>query len=382
MADQAAAAAAAAAADLAQAAADIQNNMGSKARLVLPVFEGKLDGQATRNFLSKVDGYSAVTRLTPQETAQAVAFALLPGSAADHWLTNLKEREEAVASAWDTLRPRMVTRFCPALTATEKAAAVDGCRQGRNEEILTFRDQCESTQLLLDRDMDPVLKANPNVASYTAHYEGGILGLFLRGMREEGGLKSHVNAALGCTTLNEFVEAAVRYERHITKIKVVVAELHQGQQHDESEEESDEREIAALRARQASRRTAGKKSDGARSGGSSSGPWRAKGKANTSAQSGPTTPRLCWSCQSPTHLNRDCPNKKPFRGGGGGGAGGNNAFKGNSAALNEMVANAGMTYLLQQQQEQQQIQYEHASNTSGRFSNIDSLDYFQRPNFV
>lgn len=356
---------------LAAATADLQATMGSKARLVLPVFEGKLDGQATRNFVTKVDGYARVTRLNNEETAQAVAFAMVPGSAADHWLINLKEREADVADAWDALRPRLITRFSPALTATEKAAAVDGCKQGKHEEVPRFRDQCETIQLLLDRDMDDDLKINANAANYAIHFNAGILSLFLRGLREEGGLKSHVNAAINCATLTDFVTAATKYERHITKaVRVVVAELqqehHGGVEDDDSDEE---REIAALRAKQASRRQGGKKGDGRTGGGN--GQWKAKNKNAPTSSSGTSGPRLCWSCQSASHLNRECPNKKkmttykPSMGGGGGGGG-----VSGTAIVNAIQAGFQNMWRQEPQYDQQSNQSEHSS----RFSNIDSLD--------
>jgi hypothetical protein len=213
--------------------------------------------------------------------------------------------------------------------------------------------------------MDNALKTNANAASYTIHFNAGILNLFLRGLREEGGLKSHVNAAIGCVTLTDFVSAATKYERHITKaVRVVVAELQQGQHHGDVEDDGsdDEREIAALRAKQAARRNGGK-SEGRTGGGN--GQWKPKNKNAPTSSSGTSGPRLCWSCQSPSHLNRDCPNKKKvaaFRPNTGGGSGGNG-----SAIVNAIQA--GFQNLWRQEP-----QFDQQSEHSSRFSNIDSLD--------
>ena len=368
------------AAEAMQAVIDLQANMGSKARLNMPIFEGKLDLHTTRTFVDRVDGYARVTRLTNEETAQAVAFAMVPGSTAAKWLANIKQRTPDDADAWDALRPRLLRRFSPALTASEKAVEVDGCKQTKAQDVQTFMDHCETTQLMLDLDMADDRKTGGQAANYALHLNEGILGLFLRGLREEGGLKSHVNAALGCTTVQQHLDAAIKYERHITKATkvAIVAELQQGQ-HDETsegEDADDQQEIANLRAKQASRRNGGKKSDGGRNG-SSSNPGKGKGAAGPSG--GPTRPRLCWSCQSPSHLNRDCPDKKPmpFRGGGGGGGGGNNKGGGfGSNAINEMITKfgvAGIQALMQQAP--QQIQYDQQSE---RFSDINSLHYQQQ----
>ena len=365
-----------------QAIVDLQANMGSKARMNMPIFDGMLDTQATRTFLDLVDGYARVTRLNNEETAQAVAFAMVPGSAAAKWLANLRQRTPARAGDWDELRPLILRRFTPTLTASEKAAEVAKCRQTKNQDVQTFMDHCESVQLTLDLDMADDRKTGGQAANYALHVNEGILGLFLGGLREEGGLKSHVNAALGCTTLQEHLDAAVKYERHITKATkvAVVAELQQGRHDEASEGEDldDLQEIANLRAKQASRRNGGKKSDGGRNSGSSN-PGKGKGAAGPSG--GPTRPRLCWSCQSPSHLNRDCPDKKPtpFRGGGGGGGGssGKNGGYG-AAAINEMITKfgvAGIQALMQQGTPQ--IQYDQQSQGE-RFSDINSLSYQQQ----
>jgi hypothetical protein len=349
-----------------QAAADLAGNLGNKARLTLPTFDGKMDLHATRNFLDKVDGYAAVTRLNAAETAQAVAFAVVANSPADLWLTNLKERSPDDAQDWARLRPLMNTRFAPTLTASEKAAAVDGCTQGRHQEVPAFRDQCESVQLLLDREMDNALKTGGNADNYRTHFQGGILNLFLRGLRDEGGLKSHTNGALACVSLADFVNAATRYERHITKsIKVVVA----GIDEDYSDnDDNDRQEIAALKAKQANRRQGGKKNTTA----------KRHVPATTAARPG-TAPRLCWSCQSPDHMNRDCPvqKKSPFRGNKT--AGGNNtgqAGYNHAAIVNEVVAKC-----VQSMMAPQALQYDQSSthgSHSDRFSDVNSIHYVQQ----
>ena len=343
-----------------QVAADLQANLGNKARLVLPVFQGKNDAHATRNFIDKVDGYATVTRLSTEEAAQAVAFAMQPGSPADLWLANLKVTDHANTLTWLLLKPLLLARFSPALTASEKAAVVDACRQGKHEDVQTFKDQCETVQILLDRDMDDAMKTAGNLANYRLQFSKSVLGLFLRGLREDQGLKSHVNASLNCTTLADYADSATRYERHITKaIKVTVAELNQSGEADSEDGESDEeREVAILRARQAAK----KKSNGSNA---KKGNGNGKAKAiRTSAapQRGPGGPRLCWTCQSSNHLNRDCPEKTTTRTNGQGGGGG-----GGGPSINELLMNAGREALLQQYQ--RKMQYNH----NQQMGQIDAL---------
>ncbi len=315
----AAAAAAAVAADLQAGGAGGQPN---RARLTLPLFEGKNDALVTRNFIKKVEGYQAVCRLTDAETAQAVAFAMVQGSVADMWLANLLERNEDRATNWPTLRDDLQERFSPALTASEKAAAVDSCKQGKGEDVQAFMDQCETIQLLLDRDLPADRKTGGNAAAYREHFD-------------EGGLKSHVNGALHCTALAEYKDAAVKYERHITKqVKVTVAELAE-------ESEEDEPEVANLAPRAATKKYGGKKKNG-KNGNNGNGQWKA---ATPKANAG--SPRLCWSCASPAHLNRDCPdNKKKWAGKK---QGGNPAVAPRyDQSINEIIWKAGVAALGQQ----------------------------------
>lgn len=309
----------------------------NRARLTLPLFEGKNDWQLTRTFITKVDGYAAVCNLDAAQTAQAVAFAMVQGSTADHWLANLREREPNVAGAWDVLAPRLQERFSPALTASEKATAGDGCRQHKAEDVQAFADRCETTQLMLDREIPNNRKTGQNEAAYNASFAEGKLSLFLRGLREDQGLKSHVNAALGCATFAEYVAAAFKFERHVAKaVKVTIAEV--AHEEENGNDSDGGQEVASLKQKQGTtKKYGGKKANGKNGNkGNTGGKW---GPTPPPPSRFPAPPRLCWTCQSPDHFSRNCPDN--HRGGGngrprGGGrpprAGGNGGGNGNTSA--------------------------------------------------
>lgn len=316
----------------------------NKARLRLPTFEGKENAQITRGFIAKVDGYKAVTRLSDEETAQAVAFAMLPGSPADLWLTNLAEHTVASTESWDTLKPLLLARFTPTLTASEKAAAVDACKQQKGDNVLNFLDKCEGVQLMLDRDIPRARKTGNNRVAYLEDFQTGTLGLFLRGLREEGGLKAHVNGALGCTTLEQYKDAAVRYERHITKqVKVTVAELKEEEGQEEPEEEEPQ-EVANLKGKKGQTRKYGGKKANGKNGGNGNQSKGAKPKAAAGGYSGGNAgqpQRRCYTCNSPEHLARECPKRdtagRPAHQGGHQNYGG---------GVNELVMKAGVQALM------------------------------------
>ena len=317
MADNLAAGAAAAV-----AIADAGGLIGNKARLSLRPFEGKNDARTTRDFCLKADGYQAVARLTAVETAQAVAFAMVPGSAADLWLANLIEEVPADARDWTRLRPLLMARFSPDLTASERAAMVDHCKQAKNEDVQAFLDQCKATQLLLDRNVPDAEKLTD---PYKERFKQSVLELFLRGLREEGGLKSHVNGALGCTTLAQYKDAAVRYERHISKqVKVVVAELATDDDQEDADDHDEVAEVANLKAKGGQKK---KNRGGGKSNNFNANPGRGSGRQGNSYRGGgsggggPPRPRLCWTCRSADHLNAQCPNNPNKKGGGGKGGG-------------------------------------------------------------
>lgn len=291
----------------------------NKARLTLRLYEGKEDAAAAQDFVMKVDSYKAVARLTDAETAQAVSFAMTQGSPADKWLRNLMKTDPAVARSWDTLALRMLDRFAPTATASERADATDHCKQAKGETVRCFLDTCIEVKLMLDRNIAEEKKTGENADDYKEGFDAAVLELFLKGLREDGGLKSHVNGAFHCDLLHDYVIAAIRYERHVTKqAKVVIAALAEdGEQEDDDDEEV---EVANLKA------TKKKKSGGqnTKNGGGNGNPRGKKsggrGGGNNGGGANKPKPR-CWTCQSEDHLNYQCPDKK--RGGGRGQGNGN-----------------------------------------------------------
>ena len=319
----------------------------NKARLTLPLFEGKNDARATRDFCLKVDSYKAVARLTDAKTAQAVSFAMVQGSAADLWLTNLMEENPANAALWTTLRPLLMARFSPDLTASERAAATDHCKQGRGEDVLMFLDQCRATQLLLDRSIPAEEKTGGQEAAYRARLNNSILQLFLRGLREEGGLKSHVNGALRCNTLAEYRDAATRHERHVSKqIKVVVAEMTTGDDQKEANNNNDSTKVANLKIKKKKKNS----SNGTQSNNGALTSIKGLGKASENGTSagaaGGAGPRLCWTCSSPEHMNYQCPANPKAKKGSHPNGGNTSSTHMTNHALNAAIYQMGIAQLL------------------------------------
>ena len=319
-----------AAAQAAAAAALAMVANPNKARLTLRSFEGKADPDDARDFIAKVEGYRVIARLTGAETVQSVQFACTPGSIAAHWLATMAEEDPDSVADWNTLLPLFKIRFTPDMTPSQRAAAVDACRQHKTEGVQPFMDRCRATQLILDRSIPAARKTGGARAQHLVTYSGMVLEIFLRGLREEGGLKAAVNGA-NATTREEYLAAAVRYETHVSRPKnnAVVAEIDQDE--DNGEDADDDAEVANLSKAKGNKKN--KKKTGGGGQGNKGGNGNAArnnggggGQGNQGqgkAQGGDATggPRLCWSCQSPDHMNYQCPNKKA--GGGGNGRGGN-----------------------------------------------------------
>ena len=179
----------------------------------------------------------------------------------------------------------------------------------------------------------------------------------MRGLREDGGLKAHVNGFNAATRV-AFLEEAIRFELHHAKPArgVVVAEV---AEEEAEEEEDDDAEVAALpkgKGKQKKKKKGGNQGGG--NGGSQYGGGRGGGRGGGGGSSGAAATqggrgrqggagggdqKLCWTCQSPDHLSFRCPQKKP--GGGnanrGGRGGGGNAY---APGLNEMVQVALAAY--------------------------------------
>ena len=64
--------------------------------------------------------------------AQAVTLTIVLGSTANEWITAITEEDAPIVAIWAALRYLLMTQFLLALTASEKSAAVDHCKQKKD----------------------------------------------------------------------------------------------------------------------------------------------------------------------------------------------------------------------------------------------------------
>jgi uncharacterized membrane protein YgcG len=368
---------------LAPQAAALPADPANRARLHLPPFKGENNAHTTRTFARRVDGFMQVSRLTQEETAQAVAFSFVPGSPADVWLENLLEAHPAQVETWALLRPLLLARFSPTLTPSEEAAIAAHCTQHRGEDVQTFIDRCENTQILLERRIPNAQRVQAFAVPFAANHEVGVMALFLRGLRDEQGLKGHVNGT-NAVNLAEYLAEAIRFERHVTKqIKITVAEVAEtGTDYDGGEEydEEDGEEIANLRPGQGKKKKPFGQGGRGRTpgrGGSGRGGFRGRGgggrgqfgggRGGGGGGGGDRPPPRCWNCNSTQHLNAACPEPKK----GGGGRGGRGGFRGGAPGSDGHQMQA-MIMQLGNQQLQHLIK---AGGNARKGGNVDSVDY-------
>ena len=337
----------------------------NKARLVMPLFDGKGDARATIKFLELVDSYQTVTRLTDEETARAVPFALIPGSTAETWYQNLKDDRPNDVAEWPALRARIIERFSPPLNPSQKGKVADALSQGAKEDVQSFLDRVRSAQKLINKGFPENMRTGNQADSYRVHEEASIMEKFLRGLRMAGDFKEKVNSAAGCTTLAQYLTVAVTIEHNMTKNasleKASVAALAAGGDDDDPSvpHDGDTAEVAALRQQLRNRPGRG----GGRGGGGGGGRGTGKKKGTPRDQSGPP-PSACWNCGDATHWNSDCPHpkKKKQGGDGSGGSAPNNQNSGkkqnyNISELQQKSLLQGMEMAYQQMamlQQQQQ----------------------------
>jgi uncharacterized membrane protein YgcG len=354
----------------------------NRARLHLPPFKGDNNAHTTRTFARRVDGFMAVSRLTQEETAQAVAFSFVAGSPAEVWLENLQEAHPDEVETWAQLRPLLIARFSPTLTPSEEAAIAAHCTQHRGEDVQTFVDRCENTQILLERRIPQVQRINAFAIPFAANHAAGVMSLFLRGLRDDHGLKGHVNGT-NAAGLAEYLAEAIRFERHVTKqIKIVVAEVAEAEGDDDGGEEYDEDdggEIANLRPGQGKKKKKpfgqGGRGKTPGRGGQGGGGFRGRGgggrgsfggRGGGGGGGGDRPPPRCWNCNSTQHLNAACPEPKKFGGGGRGGGGGGYRSPGGGGGppqMQAMIMQLGM----------EQLQRLNRAN-AGNANNVDSVD--------
>jgi hypothetical protein len=281
-----------------------------RAKLTLPHFKGDTNALEAIDFADKVDAYAEVMEINAGQAAKAVAFAVKQGSKAALWLRTLRIDEPNVANDWEQLKPRLLARFSPILTPSERAAVADNLKMTRDEEVQTFADRCREIQIMLERDIPEAERTGNNAAGFQRRHMEGIRDKFLYGLRETDGLKKAVNSALGCTTFEEYLAAAMKFERNTLapKPSVVIAEVSNV---DDEPRDDDTPQVAALKAavRNASQRR------GRGRGGQGGGARPGQGQQEDGA------PRACWTCASTEHIQRFCPNRRAGGGRGGGGQG-------------------------------------------------------------
>jgi len=243
---------------------------------------------------------------------------------------------------------------------------MDVCKQKKGEGVQAFMDRCRATQLSADRSIPDGDKTGNHVNCYVRRYNTSVLDLFLRGLREEQGLKGHVNGA-NATTRDEYLAEAIRYEIHVTKpVKmVVVAEV--AKEEDDGQEEDDQ-EVAAMqpKAKGKKKKNGGQgQGGGAKGNGGGGGNYGGGGRGGGGGYrggrgarggrgggGGGSEAKLCWNCNSSDHLSYRCPEPKKTGGGGGnrGGGRGGGASSYGGPSVNEMLGRLMFDNMMRSQQ--------------------------------
>jgi hypothetical protein len=274
----------------------------TKARLTLPKFFGTGHPLETKLFIAKVAAYARVCTLDDAQTAEAVSFAL--EGEASTWLVNQLMTDPAAVQSWDTLRPLMQTRFSRTLTPTERARMVEELKQRPNEKVYAFYDRCHAVQHVCELDVPQDQRTGGRKAFFDVVHNGGVLEKFLRGLREDGGLKLGVNNATGADDLPGYLAVALRLERNQLEaakrppapVIAAVAPLAEGAADQEGQEGPlEEGEIAAFRMWNSNRGRGGSRGTGRGAPG---------GRGGAAGQARP--PVTCWECRKVGHYARDC----------------------------------------------------------------------------
>ena len=261
----------------------------NQARVQLPKFSGteKDGGNTAMIFTKKVDRYMTITKLSDEQTAEAVIFSLVPGSPAALWFNNKSESEPATVARWSVLKPAMIKRYCSPLSASEAGAMSESLKQGKDEDASDFFDRCHATHLLIERGTE----VDTASAAYKAAFTKSVNALFLKGLRETGGLKAHVNGQSRGKSSDELVDLAMNFDvSHKPTKKFTVAAITTEEKDDTESNDGDSEEVAALKAKlKLLKRQGGQKQAG-------------KGGAVNRVDG-----RVCYNCARPGHFIAACP---------------------------------------------------------------------------
>ena len=334
---------------------DEDDTARNQARIQLPKFSGaeRDGGNTAMIFTKKVDRYRTITGLTDEQTAEAVIFSLVPGSPAARWFNNKSESEPATVAKWSVLKPALIKRYCSALSASEAGAMSEGLKQNKDEDAAEFFDRCHATQLLIERGTE----VDTTTEAYQAAFRKNVNALFLKGLRDTGGLKAHVNGQSRGKTSEELVDLATNYDiSHKPTQKFTVADVTTEESDDIEPNDADSKEVAALKAQVRSfKRQGGQK------------------QAGKVGAAGRPDGRVCYNCARPGHFIAACPETPgQFRGA----KGSRNKRKGNmskASTPNAAKTNDAFVSLIQMLTQQAKV---GTANTE-----VNALSAMQQPDF-
>ena len=191
-----------------------ENRIKGRLKLDLPPFSGAKGPLDAQGFLRDAEGYKDACGLNDQQLIQAVQFALR--EEAKTWGANLALVDDLKTMSWEDYRTKFEKRFGLSMSPSEKAKLAEGLKQNSGESVRAFYDRCLSAELILAATNTMYQNADEDTKKQIR--EQGICDKFLRGLREDGELKSSVNSmapAPGQTTvsLREYYEAAIQREQ-------------------------------------------------------------------------------------------------------------------------------------------------------------------------
>lgn len=149
-------------------------------QLKLANFTGKEDTAGVRAFLANVTAIQGANNYNAARMAHFVQFALKDD--ASRWLQVITDETPANAADWDLLRPLFEARFLRPLTSADIHVLSEELKQGADQGVNSFWDQCKFVQMRLKDGFAPAVR---NAATFPDVQRTMVLQRFINGVKKE-----------------------------------------------------------------------------------------------------------------------------------------------------------------------------------------------------
>ena len=195
-----------------------------------------------RDWCRRVETIGSSVNWSEEVTASHAALALIPGTPAENWLR--LEQKEGRLGTWPQFKQRIIARFSPPVTATQRVAMIRAMKQERSERVEDFKNRLQIQFEVLEDGVKQHVSSKhgqlddqagkPKLEAVNTAMEYVLQCLFLAGLQDRFVVDITKS---GTKSLDEMVEVAKRTEEAATANTTRIAAIGYDQETSQQEEQ-------------------------------------------------------------------------------------------------------------------------------------------------